>query len=220
LEIDVEQLRRHPLLRWEGEGYEGKDTQNEPWRQLAGVPLHVETLHRFSDRRQVPFKGKPLPDGSNIGIVNTAEDGRHEINGSRALRSTYELYRRWLEFLYLDSLLTLNITRPAGNNGEVQVTVVNDDLIKKVLRVDMFRDAANITAEEQDRVPKASELSPFEPEEGLEWLAAWRKNVINTIQDMLAATTWAKSVNRADQGVMQEVTSFARMLLLKVLTNK
>lgn len=200
LKVDAPELRQNQFLKWEGTGYEGKEEQNDPWRQLAGIPLHAEILHRFSDRRQIPFKGKPLPDGSNIGITITAEDGTQRINGSPALRSTYGFYRRWLEYLYLRSVLSVNLT--SGPDGPMDV---NDDLIEKTLAVDLFREVADIAAEEQSQVPELAEFRQYDSIDGLRWIATWRKGIACILHDMLAASSWATTWNKDERRAMEQV---------------
>lgn len=198
LQIDWEKLREHPVLTWEGESYEDNERQNEPWRQLAGIILHAETLHRLSDRRQVPFEGKPLPDGSNIGIIYSEEDGTHKFNGSRELRSTYELYRRWLEYLYLEVLLSLEVLRSRRTNA-ITVNVVDDELITKTLTRDFFEDVGKITAAEQDRVSDLDKFTQFDSDEGLNWIFLWRRSVINQLHDMMAAAKWANDTRKDEE---------------------
>lgn len=43
----------------------------DSWLQISQIPGFVQELHRFSDRRQEIFEGKPLHDESNIGQIIT-----------------------------------------------------------------------------------------------------------------------------------------------------
>ena len=151
LQIDIDELRQHPLLSWEGKDYEDREHQNEPWRQLAGVVDHAEHLHRFTDSRWLPFEGKPLPDGSNIGTTITLENGTQRVNGSPELRRTFVLYRQWLELLHSDSLLYLDVGRRRGTN-ELNVEVENDIIIKEYLPKTLFRALRGIAIDERERI--------------------------------------------------------------------
>ena len=190
LEIDPDALLEHPLLQWEGEDYQGREQQNEPLRQLAGVVPHAETLHRFTDTRWVPFEGKPLPDGSNIGTI-ISEDGTRKINGSPELHSTFVLYRRWLTFLHLETLISVDVYRNPDTSG-LTVNITNEKLIKEVLTQDFPRDAKLIAEDERARVKPLDELfRQYDPDQGLSWIFYWRKSVVNQLYNILAAAVWA-----------------------------
>lgn len=214
LRIDTGQLLRHPVLAWEGQGYEGRERQNEPWRQLAGVVPHAEDLHHFTDSRWIPFEGKPLPDGSNIGII-TEEDGTHTVNGSPELRSTFILYRQWLTFLYVDCLLALHSSLDPVTN-ELTINVLDDRRITQLLAFDFYQQVATIYDEERERV---SYLDPvfrqFSPDEGLNWIFLWRRSVINQLYDIMAASNWAAETEAGEElHSMLEVFVFEAPTLL------
>lgn len=208
LVINTEILLRYPILSWVEEAYQDREHQNEPWRQLAGVVPHAETLHRFTDNRWIPFEGKPLPDGSNIGTI-TLEDGTYKINGSPELRRTFLLYRRWLEFLHLDSLLTLDIYQNTHTN-QLLIRVLDDSLIEQTLRFDFFAEVLSIAGDEKRRVDLVDDLlRQYSPDEGLSWIFHWRRGVVNQLYDMLAAAEWAADTQRDDEeDAMLEVFVF------------
>lgn len=208
LVIDRDELSAEPLLQWEGPDVEGREQQNEPWRQLAGVVPHAEILHRFTDTRWVPFEGKPLPDGSNIGPI-IAEDGTRKINGSPELYSTFVLYRRWLTFLHLEALLSVHVSRHP-DSGHLIVDIINERLIKDVLTQSLPRDAMLIAEDERARVKPLDELfKQYEPDMGLNWIFYWRKSVVNQLYTMMAAASWAvDTAGDEEEHAMLEVFAF------------
>lgn len=196
--ISAADLLQHPLLRWEGKNYEDREHQNEPWRQLSGVVPHAELLHRFTDVRWIPFEGKPLPDGSNIGATITSEDGTQKTNGSPQLQKTFELYRQWLEFLHLEALLSLDIQRNTSTDA-LTVTVNNDRFITEILADQFFQDVGEIAMEERDRIVLLDRVfSQFDTDRGLNWIFNWRKTVVNQLHYLLAAAEWAVDTSLAE----------------------
>lgn len=190
LEIDTEELQQHSILKWEGEDYDAREQQNEPWRQLAGVVPDAETLHRFTDTRWVPFEGKPLPDGSNIGTM-ISEDGMHKINGSRELQKTFALYRGWLQFLHLESLISMTIhTNTQTNAAATRIT--DDTILQRWLTGKLFKEAASIRRDERKRVSLLDSLfKQYDPDPSLSWIFHWRRSVVNQLHYILAAARWA-----------------------------
>lgn len=191
LRINLDDLLQQPFLRWEGKDYEDREHQNEPWRQLAGVVPHTEHLHRFTDRRWLPFEGKPLPDGSNIGTTITLEDGTQKLNGSPELLKTFVLYRHWLEFLHLDALLALDVEQNPRTKA-LTVSVGNDTMIKGILTDQFFRDLRAIAMDERKRIVLLDKVfKQYDPDQGLGWIFHWRKTVVNQLHYILAAAEWA-----------------------------
>ena len=209
LHIDSDKLLENPVLAWEGQGYEGRERQNEPWRQLAGVVPHAQTLHCFTDGRWLPFEGKPLPDGSNIAII-TEEDGTRRVNGSDELLCTYNLYRRWLEFLYSVSLLYLAVYRDPETN-RFAIDVADDALITQTLEQDLVQAMDEIIEMEAERVIPIDDLfRQYYPGEGLNWIFLWRKSVVNQLHNMMAASNWA-----ADTEANEELDAMMEVICLR-----
>lgn len=201
--------------------YEERVQESDPLRQLVRVIRHAENLHRFSDRRQDRFEGKPLPDGSNLNIMMEQEDGTFKVNGTDLLRKTFQLYRQWLEWLYLDFLLALDITRNNATNWNLECRINDDLLITQTLSVDFFHAAKMIADQERVQFSELDDVTQFDTDEELNWILLWRRSIANTLQDMKAGCKWADSMGYNHEDSMNKVIAFETALLLPgILTNK
>ena len=210
-------MRKHDRLEWEGEGFEGKEEQNDGLRQLLGVLGHAENIHRFGDRRQHPFEGKPLPDGSNICVQIEREDGTYMLNGSPWLRFTFYLYRDWLEYLYLDHLAVIH-AEPIPNTNDFDFWIDYDTDRTNTLPNILTPTLAAIANGEKNRVPELDRKKQYETEKSLDWILIWRMNLANAVHDMAAAGTWAGIGTYEEEDEMAEVlVLIVSMFLPKIL---
>lgn len=210
LRLNIAELRRNPRLEWEGKDLAGRDQQNDPWRQLVGVLEHAENIHRFSDRRQIPFEGKPLPDGSNI-----------EANGSQTLNRTWYLYRSWLEFLYTNTLSEVGSAVWSNYKMMFDLTVVNEEFMA-VLVHHILPEIKRVAEEEEEQVPVLkNNLWQYDSVDELGWIPSWRLKMANVAQDMVAAGKWAVHTRITPElDAMGDVMVFEKLDLPNILTNK
>lgn len=177
------------------------EEQNQPWRQLAQASNLAEALHFFSDNRQSGFEGKPLPDGSNIGVLITTEDGTQRQNGSRTLSRMFQLYRQWLQRLYRESLLEV-VRNPSNGRFKffpsLELSYEDDALISQI---NILEDT------EHFEVPELDTAAQYGSVQDLRWVEDWRKKMANALQDMLAASEWATVWDEDEIEAMNQVNS-------------
>lgn len=167
---------------------------DDSWLQLSQIPGFVREIHRFSDRRQEIFEGKPLLDGSNIGQIFIGEDGVEKINGSQGLHNMYMLYRRWLTFIHYENMIEL---KPCT----LGFTVIpgfeyNSTRIEHGLRIQLAAAVTNLMKQELSEIENNWGTSEYEAAEDVAWILNWRLEINNILADMLAACNWARTNNK------------------------
>ncbi|KAA6413197.1 MAG: hypothetical protein FRX48_02941 [Lasallia pustulata] len=182
-----------------GEGL--KKQEIEDWKELANIPDALAQLHRFSHRNQTQFRGKILPDGSNIDAMITLDNGLIVRNGSRHMSETHKFYKAWLELLHYNGLLQLQMRPSPG----VTLTI-DDSHITSELEVVAVRQTYTLLESHYDNTP-LYQLWDIPLAAVHTWIRDWRKVVLDILAKMWAASRWARVNNQNELLAIQQAYS-------------
>ncbi|KAI9785085.1 MAG: hypothetical protein M1835_003409 [Candelina submexicana] len=158
------------------------DPRYETWKLLVRAISHSALIHRFADKAQTSFTGKPLPDGSNLDTRTFIPGGGVETNGSIPLQQMFGYYREWLTWLHYKELVRLYITK----NRRHATTGIDDSRITKQLAVNLVHETRLQENIQATRVVERE--GTFDHRGDLTWVYDWRRGVHDGINAMQLAS--------------------------------
>ncbi|KAI9720573.1 MAG: hypothetical protein M1812_002753 [Candelaria pacifica] len=172
--------------------------RHENWKLLVRAISSSALIHRFSDKAQTSFRGKPLPDGSNLDTRSIVPGGGIDINGSIPLQKMFGYYREWLTWLHYKELVRLYLTK----NRRHATTGIDDSRINKELAKDLMHETR--VHENIQRNIVVEREGTFDHREDLRWVYDWRRGVHEGINAMQRAYQKAGSQNQNVEDAIHE----------------